>query len=142
LPLTESGLYRVGLLIHLMDEALSRLPPVAGTFRRGIDPSGLGERRTDFLKAHTRRGRIVAWEGYTSVMDGEPYEGRAQFILHIRSARDLREFSVKGEHELILPRSTRIRIIDYRVESDYYVIEAEETDDERPIRRDNRFHVE
>ncbi len=143
LLLKESDLYRAGLLIHLMDEALRRLPPVNGTFRRGVDPNGLGKRRTDFLKAHTRRGRVVSWEGYTSVMDGAPYKYQAQFRMEATSARGISAFSVGMEPELLLPRSSKFEIIDYwRAVDGVYHFHLRETDHDRPVRREHTFGVE
>jgi len=141
-PMTEAELIRAGLLIHLMDGVIEKLPKIVGTFRRGVDAAGLEARRTQFLKSHTRRKRVVAWEGYTSIMAGRPFQHDIRFILEVKSAVDLQPLSVQQKPELVLPRSTKIRIMDYERLEDHLRIEVEEVEYERPIRREHHFGAE
>jgi len=118
------------------------LPTIEGTFLRGVKPEGLGARRTAYVKSHTHRGRIVSWEGYTSIMAGKPFEGSIQFIIQAKRAVDLGPLSVQKKPELVLPRGTKIRILDYERFDGYLRIEAEEVEHERPIRGEHRFGIE
>jgi SPP1 gp7 family putative phage head morphogenesis protein len=108
LSLHPDDLYRAGIMIQIMDAALARLPERTGTFFRGIDPIDLGTTRVRFLAAH-QPGAIVQYEGYTSVMDGDPYPSAV--IMEMRAtARDVGAFSVAREPELVLPRHAILRI--------------------------------
>lgn len=40
LPFPDGQLYKIGVMTLLMDEALSALPPVPGTYWRGVSLSG------------------------------------------------------------------------------------------------------
>ena len=98
------------------------LPTIEDTFLRGVKPEGLGARRTAYVKSHTHRGRIVSWEGYTSIMAGKPFEGSIQFIIEAKRAVDLGPLSVQEKPELVLPRSTKVKVVDYDVDQDDGII--------------------
>lgn len=92
----------------------------------------------------SRRGSHggVAWDGYTSIMVGRPFQHDIRFILEVKSAVDLQPLSVQQKPELVLPRSTKIRIMDYERLEGHLRIEAEEIEHERPIRREHHFSAE
>lgn len=140
--LSDIELLRAGLLIELMDEAISKLPKVAGVFSRGVGLEGLGDRRLEFVKAHTRKGRVVAWNGYTSVMAGRPFQGYARFNIEAENAVDLVAFSVQNKPELLLPRDTKLVVRGYTVGGELLRIKVEEVEHDRPIRREHHFRAE
>jgi len=115
LPFPEGQLYRIGVMTLLMDKALSALPPVPGTYWRGVSLSGMPDPlRQRWLDAH-RKGRVVQYNGYTSVMgvEGEQYPGEWQIEMHLESVRDISAFSVKDEPELVLPRGVQLRYLGF-----------------------------
>jgi hypothetical protein len=88
----------------MMDAALVVLPSRSGRFRRGQWLAGCGARREAFVRAHSHRGRVVHWSGYTSVIGGAPYRGDIKLVIWSEHTRELGPFS-RAEPELLLPRA-------------------------------------
>lgn len=141
LDLTGVELYRAGIMIQVMDAALAALPSRSGEFRRGQWLDGLGARRDAFVRAHSRPGRVVQWNGYTSMMDGDPYGGDVQQVIWTDQAKDISQFSLAGEPELLLPRSLKWKIEDVTSRPDVLFIEVVESNAAGPVRREYQFHA-
>ena len=137
----DDALLRAALLAGLLDEALARLPKRSGVFLRGVDPAGLGRLAGAWRRAHARPGRVVLWGGFTSVMDGAPYDRPWRFVIETESAVDIAPFSRNGEPELLLPRGTRFRVVAIGREHGYIRVRIKEVRDERPLGRSRRFSL-
>ncbi len=74
-------------------------------------------------------------------MAGKPFEGSIQFIIEAKRAVDLGPLSVQEKPELVLPRSTKVKVINYDVDQDdrIIVIRVEEVDRDAEVRRTHRF---
>ncbi len=125
LPFTGGQLYKIGIMTLLMDEALSALPPVPGTYWRGVSLSGMPDPLSQRWRDAHRKGRVVQYNSYTSVMgiEGEQYPGEWQIEMHLESVRDISAFSVKDEPELVLPRGVQF---EYRGVQDGYRVMYEQ----------------
>ncbi|GEM_PF-4827109 len=116
LPFPEGQLYRIGVMTLFMDEALSALPPVPGTYWRGVSLSGMPDPLRQRWRYAHKKGRVVQYNGYTSVttIEGRQYGGEHQFEMHLESPRDMRPFAVEpkeGEH--LLPRGVQLRYLGF-----------------------------
>ncbi len=140
--LSEAELVRGGLLAELLDEALARLPKRSGVFLRGVDPAGLGGLANAWRRAHAKPGRVVLWSGFTSAMDGAPYDRPWRFVIETESAVDIAPFSRNGEPELLLPRNARFQVVAVGRESGYIRVRIKEVRDERPLGGSRRFSLE
>jgi SPP1 gp7 family putative phage head morphogenesis protein len=140
-PMTTDEIARAGLLIHLMDAAIRKLPTMDGVYYRGVKINGLAGRKDAFVKAHTKTKRVVQWNGYSSVMANEhdAYSGRAIFEIFSDHVHDLRSFSVSGEQELIIARGAKFEISDWIIEDGVYYIVLMEADMNKAVRRDYQF---
>ncbi len=114
IPFTADQLYKIGIMVLVMDEALAALKPKPGAYWRGVSLSGMPEPlRQRWTNAH-RKGRVVQYNGYTSVtgIEGQQYGGEHQFEMHLESPRDIRPFSVEPkEGEFLLPRGVQLRYL-------------------------------
>jgi len=137
LPFPEGQLYKIGVMTLLMDEALSALPPVPGTYWRGVSLSGMPDPLSQRWRDAHRKGRVVRYNGYTSVMgvEGEQYPGEWQIEMHLESVRDISAFSVKDEPELVLPRGVQL---EYRGIQDGYRIMYEQKDP-KSVKKNRNF---
>ena len=147
LPFDDEGLlYRAGMLVYLMDEALGHLPASPGRYLRGVDTQGMRSRRAAFRSAHGSIGKVLVWSGYTSVMHtgADPYSGDVQFVVNAMTARDISRFSATGEPEFLMPRGVTVRISASRKdqESGFIWSEVEEVEHEQPVPRRYRFGME
>ncbi len=131
---------RAGLLVYLLDKALEKLPAQPGTYLRGIDIATNWPRKSSFVSAHRQEGNIIAWDGFTSVMNGMPYDYRMQFIVQVDHVFDIRDFSVSGEPELVMQRGVCMKIMNAHIKDGVYTVKMKEVDCEN-IRRRRRFNV-
>ena len=115
MPFTDAQLFRAGLFVLLMDEAIAALEPTPGYYWRGVDLKGMPKALQDRWKDGHRRRRVVQYNGFTSAMweEGAQYGG-TQYQLWLENARDIALFSAKGEPEAVLPRGVQIFSLGFR----------------------------
>ena len=134
---TTERMFSAGLFLHLLDESVKRLKSEQGTFYRLVDTRvrGFGQR---FREQH-QVGRIVETAVPTSLMRSieEIIAGgyAGDFVIEVksRSARNLVDFSIKGESELLTPMKIRFKILER--EDDYAVIEEINADSSIPANK-------
>jgi hypothetical protein len=139
LTLHADDLYRAVIMLQVMDAALAALPARPGTYRRGMQSLDMpGALRARWLSAH-RAGVAVQYEGYTSIMDGEPYGGDLLLMLHAANARDIGAWSADREPELLVPRHSTWRVNEVSTtsgdRSQRYVVMTETDATIVPVRR-------
>jgi len=122
----------------LMDEALEALPPKPGPYWRGVSLAGMPDELRQRWKDAHKKGRVVQYNGYTSVtaIEGQQYGGEWQIQMHLETPRDMRPFAVDpNEGEFLLPRGVQLK---YRGIRNGYRIMHEQKD-VKTIKKNRNF---
>lgn len=98
---------RVEDYMRTLDDALDKLPDVAGTFYRGAQLSAAE-------KAAYTPGSVHTWAGFSSSSRRRTgaFHRNTRFILRGRHGKDVKPYSaVPGEDEVLFKASTKVRVV-------------------------------
>jgi len=100
----------VSVFANVLDEALQKLPRVAGTVYRG---TFIRQRREEFVGKYNV-GTVVTWPGFTSTtrVRRNAYVGDVLFRIESITGRSLQGYSAdEGDEEVLFGTGTRYRVV-------------------------------